>query len=77
MDTHMFIIFKGCTSLKKMCTAHYNAIGGNAFSCGAPKDQNIFLVMGQVDRPILEYMGIVETTYEHLAKYGEENKVKH
>jgi hypothetical protein len=51
-----------------MCTAHYNATGGNAFSCGAPKDQNIFWVMGQVDRPILEHMVIVETTYEHLAK---------
>jgi hypothetical protein len=52
-----------------MCTAHYNATGGNAFSCDAPKDRNIFLVMGQVDRP----MGIAETTYEHLAKYIEEN----
>ncbi len=27
-------------------------LGGNAFGCGAPKDQNIFLVMGYVDRPI-------------------------
>jgi hypothetical protein len=33
--------------------------------------------MGYIDRPIFNYMGIAETTYEHLAKYIEENKVKH